>query len=85
MDHVFDIRDALRVYEIITEKGQKDGDAIFYKGFFAETSFDGYTVVLRDQKTKLTIGFHDTFRFDAPSSDAQNAFITALLTLAEES
>lgn len=59
-----DVRQALRVFDKITQAGEKTEDGWRHRGLTASTDFDGYTVFLRSPKVELTIFFHNKFTVD---------------------
>ncbi len=59
-----DLRQALRVFELIKTRGTAEGEEHHFRGLYASSDFDGYTVVLRNEKVTLTIGFHNKYQLD---------------------
>ena len=66
-----DIRQALRVFQIIVENGQQRGNRHYFKGIYATSGFDGYDVELTDEKVTLSIYFHS--RFDSLTTKSKSA------------
>ena len=81
MEHAIDINKVLKIFATIQEKGEKIDDEYFYKGFFASSSYDGYTISIRTQKVKLYVGFHNTFHFDSKHQADTDDFMHALINL----
>ncbi|MRI33433.1 DUF3081 domain-containing protein [Endozoicomonas sp. OPT23] len=81
MEHAIDIIRVLKIFEIIRENGKKIDDEYYYEGFFASSSYDGYTVMLRTQQVKMFIGFHNTFHFDSKHQADIDDFMHSLLNL----
>ncbi|MDO6619728.1 MULTISPECIES: DUF3081 family protein [unclassified Shewanella] len=81
MKNAIDIYEALKVFNKITDMGQKlaaaDGDNSSYElcGLNAQTGFDGYTIILSDGRTSLTIYFHNKYQFDYPDNAAFDNFM----------
>ena len=73
-----DVKMALRVFDKITQKGEKTDDGWRYRGLTASTDFDGYTVFLRSQTVELTIFFHNKFSVDCRRSTDLDEFIGLL-------
>lgn len=59
-----DVKQALRVFDKITQHGEKSEEGWRYRGLTASTDFDGYTVFLNSPKVELTIFFHNKFTVD---------------------
>ena len=59
-----DVKLALRVFDKITQHGEKSEQGWRYRGLTASTDFDGYTVFLSSPKVELTIFFHNKFTVD---------------------
>ncbi|MFV8782398.1 DUF3081 family protein [Microbulbifer sp. SA54] len=73
-----DIKQALRVFDKITQHGEKTENGWQYRGLTASTDFDGYTIFLRSAKVELTIFFHNKFTIDCRSSLDLDEFIDLL-------
>ncbi|WP_288129569.1 DUF3081 family protein [Microbulbifer sp.] len=78
LEHRVDIKQALRVFEIITRKGEKTEEGWRYRGLTASTDFDGYTVFLRSASVELTIFFHNKFTVDCRNAMELEEFIGLL-------
>ncbi len=81
MEHAIDITRVLNAFEIIRENGKKVDDEYYYEGFFASSSYDGYTVTLKTQHVQMHIGFHNTFHFDSKHQSEIDDFMHSLLNL----
>ncbi|MCW8856424.1 MAG: DUF3081 domain-containing protein [Kangiella sp.] len=73
-----DIRQALRVFQIIVENGQQRGNRHYFKGIYATSGFDGYDVELTDEKVTLSIYFHSRFDLDYKNQLDNEAFFEKL-------
>ncbi|MHC9509948.1 DUF3081 family protein [Kangiella sp. M94] len=69
-----DIRQALRVFQIIAEQGEQRGNRHYFKGIYATSGFDGYDVELTDEKVTLSIYFHSRFDLDYKNQLDKDAF-----------
>jgi len=63
MEQKLDLKQVLRVFQTVVEHGQNLRDEYKLGGLWANTDFDGYTVVMRDEAVTLHIFFHNTHRF----------------------
>lgn len=70
-----DIRQALRVFQIIAEQGEQRGNRHYFKGIYATSGFDGYDVELTDEKVTLSIYFHSRFDLDYKNQLDKEAFL----------
>ncbi|WP_158638097.1 DUF3081 family protein [Shewanella donghaensis] len=81
MKNSIDIYEALKVFNKITDMGEKIpaevGSTSSYQlcGLNAETGFDGYTITLSDGRTSLTIFFHNKYQFDYPDNASFENFM----------
>lgn len=73
-----DVKQALRVFDIITQHGEKSEQGWRYRGLTASTDFDGYTVFLSSPKVELTIFFHNKFTADYRNQRDLDDFIQLL-------
>ena len=78
MEEHLDINQALRVYDKVVSKGNKDQDKYRYQDLTAWSDFDGYTVQLSDGAVTLSIYFHNKFEFEYKNAKQLNAFIRKL-------
>ena len=81
MDTKIDIKRALRVFNIITQRGIKTTDGWSLNGMQALTDHDGYTVTLTSEQACLNIYFHSSHRFDFANKRAARKFIKQLMTI----
>ncbi|ACV26160.1 DUF3081 family protein [Kangiella koreensis] len=70
-----DIRQALRVFQIIVEQGERRGNRHYFKGIYATSGFDGYDVELTDEKVTLSIYFHSRFDLGYKNQLDKEAFL----------
>ncbi|MCY4044318.1 MAG: DUF3081 family protein [Cellvibrionales bacterium] len=61
MNHPLNIKLAMRVFNKIQDLGQKTQDGYIYEGFEAISSYDGYTIELKNQEVDLFIYFHSNY------------------------
>lgn len=59
---------ALRAYQTVVDRGERQGDGYEFEGLTASTDFDGYTVQLTDGTTTLRIFFHNRFSVEPKSA-----------------
>ncbi|WP_250462375.1 DUF3081 family protein [Microbulbifer litoralis] len=77
-EHKIDVKQALRVFDKVTSKGEKREDGWHYRGLTATTDFDGYTVLLSSPKVTLTIFFHNKFTVDYAKAHDLQEFVELL-------
>lgn len=75
-----DVRQALSVFSIICDKGlaTKNAEGVSVRtlnGLVAESSFDGYTIIIKNDYVSLTIFFHNKFSFDYPNKKEKALFL----------
>jgi len=63
-EHKIDVKQALRVFDKATRKGDKKDDGWHYRGLTVSTDFDGYTVFISSSKVQLTVFFHNKYTVD---------------------
>lgn len=61
MEHALDIKLAMRVFNKIQTHGIKTHDGHMYEGFEAISSYDGYTIFLKNNEVDLFIYFHSNY------------------------
>ena len=83
-DGKVNVTDVLLGVSLITQKGEHSDGAYRYRGLKVQTDADGYTVVVSDDETSLTVMFHNTYRIDTPQRRAMNAFFQKLDAVIEE-
>ncbi|MCW8127983.1 DUF3081 family protein [Microbulbifer halophilus] len=77
-EHKIDIKQALRVFDKATRKGEKREDGWHYRGITASTDFDGYTVMINTPKVQLTILFHNKYTVDYGKAHDLQEFVDLL-------
>ena len=73
-----DVKMALRVFQVVTEKGQRLNDDYQYKGITASYGFDGYSVSLSNDYVNLSLNFHNTYSLHASNKTEEQKFIEIL-------
>lgn len=81
MSSVINIRQALRVYEKVTEQGERIDGEYHYRGLVASAGYDGYTVTLRNDYVTLDIFFHNKFHFEFLNKKERDAFLDKVMLL----
>jgi hypothetical protein len=81
METKIDIKRALRVFNIITQRDSKTTEGWHFDGIRAHTDHDGYTVTLAGEQAQLTILFHNSHRFDFANNRAARNFIKRIDTI----
>lgn len=76
-----DIKIILSVYQKVLAKGDKQGMRTFYKGLFAVSSFDGYTIELTDDKVHLSVFFHNKYKLEARNSFEREEFLKKIIRI----
>lgn len=78
IEQKIDVKQALRVFDKITQLGEKTEQGWQYRGLSASTDFDGYTVFLRSATVELTIFFHNKFTIECRNALDLEEFIELL-------
>lgn len=78
MENSLSIKQALKVFAKISQYGQKREEEYFLNGLWAASSFDGYTVILRDELVTLYIYFHNTHKIEFSKKPHLEAFMKKL-------
>ncbi len=73
-----DVRLALRAYQAVVDRGQRDDDGYRLGDLRVQADFDGYTVSLSDGRVTARVLFHSRVDVDAPSGKALEAFVDRL-------
>lgn len=81
MDRRVNVRQALRVFNTVLEKGTNDNGRWRYRGLTAEPSYDGYTVTLSDQHVTLNVYFHNKYQLDFKSTAELDQFLDLLAVI----
>lgn len=76
-----DLHQVLRVFQVITEHGEIIGNEKFLDGLFADSGFDGYSISLRDDKTNLSIGFHNTLNLQSKNTETEALFLKRIIDI----
>lgn len=69
-----DVKQALKVFQIITEKGTKNADAYSLEGIEASSDIDGYTIILANDYVTLSIGFHSRHHLTSTNKREEQLF-----------
>lgn len=77
-------RDALMVFQIITDHGEKAEEGHTLNGVTATSAIDGYTVHLTDGQVTAHVMFHHSIAFDSPDDRSTKNFLKRLDTLLRE-
>ena len=75
-----DVRRALSVFSVICDEGfaTKNSEGVSVRtlnGLVAESSFDGYTIVIKNDYVSLTIFFHNKFSFNYSNKKEKALFL----------
>jgi hypothetical protein len=68
----------LKVYQTIVKHGQKVADGHRLDGITALSDFDGYTIVLKDDKVSLALHFHNKYDIQSDNPLAEREFFEKL-------
>ncbi len=72
-------------FAVITQKGEKVGDAYIYRGITAQSFNDGYELLMKTSKASITLGFHNTQKHECESMDDFEQLADSLSKIAMES
>lgn len=75
MKNKIDINLALLAYDKIMQAGEKGEQGCTYEGVTASSDFDGYTLVLQDKLSSLTVFFHNKYELDGPDNKAMDRLV----------
>lgn len=75
MKNKVDISVALLAYDKIIHQGSKGEQGHEFEGLTASSDFDGYTLVLQDKLSSLTIFFHNKYELEGPDNKAMDRLI----------
>lgn len=78
MNEKVNVRQALRVFDLITRNGKRQGGEYLLNGLSASSGFDGYTVTLRNNYVTLDIFFHNKFSFQFSNKKEKMLFMDKL-------
>ncbi|MBC3767630.1 DUF3081 family protein [Neptunicella marina] len=75
MQNELDTKQALKVFNLVCEKGEKRDEHYFYQGLEAWHDFDGYTCYLKFNQATLTLYFHGKYNLDyADNGELESLF-----------
>ncbi len=85
MENHLNIQKCLRAFAAIVADGERreEDSAHWLDGVMAKSLDDGYTIVLKNHDSQLTIYFHNKFALDSPDAHRKEAFIKQLYRIAE--
>lgn len=75
MKNKIDISIALLAFDKVVQQGEKVEQGHTFEGLTASSDFDGYTLVLQDKLSTLTIFFHNKYELEGPDSKAMDRLI----------
>lgn len=75
MKNKIDINLALLAFDIVMRSGEKTDTGSTFEGVTASSDFDGYTLVLQDKLSSLTIFFHNKYELEGPDNKAMDRLI----------
>ena len=78
MQEKIDVRQALRVFQYVTDTGTQCPGGYRLDGVTAREEQDGYTVALDDGRVTLRIGFHHSCSVDCNNRNDFNEFLAHL-------
>lgn len=73
-DHKISARELLEAFNIIQEHAEPHDGEYVMGALHATSGHDGYTVTIRDENVEATVGFHNSVRVEAASSQALEMF-----------
>jgi hypothetical protein len=78
-------RDIMSVFNAIYTHGEAKDGGRFSQGLQAESSFDGYTLMISNRDSTVYLYFHNKFKLDSPDKRSLEDFYTKfILILAEQ-
>ena len=75
MKNKIDINLALLAFDKIRQVGEQSQQGCTFEGVTASSDFDGYTLVLQDKLSSLTIFFHNKYELEGPDSKAMDRLV----------
>lgn len=81
MKNDIDIHKSLSVFAKILKHGKSTDKGKRLHGIIAHSSFDGYMVILEDERVSLTIHFHNKYNLDYPNKIALEDFMEKLFKI----
>lgn len=82
MKNKIDISTALLAFDKVLQQGEKVEQGHTLSGITASSDFDGYTLVLQDKLSTLTIFFHNKYELEGPDNKAMERLIKNIEHLA---
>jgi hypothetical protein len=79
-----DVHQAIRVFQLIREHGEKIATGFQLNGVTGTTDFDGYTVFLNDDKVSLVVYFHYKYKLEYDNPRDLESFINRLDAIEKE-
>ena len=83
MEHRFNVKNALKVFGLISERGEQVPEGYLHEGITAKAEFDGYTVSMSDVRVTLYIYFHNKHKFEFERNEDLERFINHLERLGQ--
>ncbi len=78
LEKKIDARTALKAFHQIQQNGKKNHEGYYYQGLTSVTSYDGYTLIIKNDVVSLYLFFHNTFKVDYQQRWHLQEFIDAL-------
>ncbi len=78
MEAEFNVKNALKVFNVITESGEQGPGGYSHEGITAKAEYDGYTVSMTDGRVTLYIYFHNKHKFEFDRDEDLERFINQL-------
>lgn len=72
------ISEVLLAVSLITQRGEVRDGVYHYNGLAVQADADGYTVVVKDDESSLTVMFHNTYKVATTQRRALKAFFQKL-------
>lgn len=69
---------ALKVFDIIVRQGEKQKEGYYFNGLTAISSFDGYTVCIKNEYVSLNLYFHNKFSLETSHKRHKLDFINKI-------
>ncbi|WP_199610925.1 DUF3081 domain-containing protein [Flocculibacter collagenilyticus] len=75
MQNPIDVQQVLRVFDKVTQRGERKEGSYYLDGITATQAEDGYTITLSDANVTLSLFFHNKYNFDYADNAAFDRFI----------
>jgi hypothetical protein len=72
------IKQALRVFDIIRSNGDRTEEGYRFRNLTAFTDFDGYTVTIKNDYVRLDIYFHNKMSFTFTNDKERYSFLETI-------